>query len=157
VEQLRAVLDRFGLQVADAGTQVLDETAVGELVGTDSVTASIDLMALRRVTGDDPQFTADLAQSFIDTCETLLAQLRDCAANADRERMCRLAHSLKGASASIHAMPLVQLCRSLETEAASLSAAELERALTRLGRESQRVTQALQSCTSARLRAAARR
>ena len=148
VKRLQLTLDRFGLRAgaadrATASAGVLDESAVGKLVASEP-DAPLDVAALRALVGDDSAFLRELAHTFVNTSEELLAELTHCAGRGERERLARAAHSLKGASANIHAEALRQLCAETETQAPTLDEIELMRQVARIAAERQRVASALQ-------------
>ncbi|HZT50359.1 MAG TPA: Hpt domain-containing protein, partial [Stellaceae bacterium] len=66
----------------------------------------------------------------------------------------RAAHSLKGASANIHAKPLRALAADLESRAATFPDVELLQHIARLAAERQRVITALQDMTTESRKAA---
>jgi two-component system, sensor histidine kinase and response regulator len=125
VEQLEEMLRRFGLDIP--------ETAVI------SGRPPVDLRALSELTGGDAEFTADLARSYLDSSRELFAEIRACLVDADRRQVARLAHQLAGASASIHAVPMRELCLELEKTGPSGSTAELDGLVVNLGAELERV------------------
>ncbi|HTX23857.1 MAG TPA: PAS domain-containing protein [Steroidobacteraceae bacterium] len=150
--RLQAMLDRFSLRAGDAAAEqarpsrrALDDSAVGQLVGSGSDESVFELDALRQVAGEDADFLRELAETFVYTSEELLATLTDCARRADREGLGRAAHSLKGASASIRAEMLRERCAELESRASALQEPELIRHIARIAAERQRVVAALQT------------
>ncbi len=159
VERLQAVLDRFGLRASgapaeDAGGPVLDDSAVVQLVASEPGDAPLDLAALRALTGGDGDFARELAHTFVGTSEELLAELGRCFAQRDRSALERAAHSLKGASANVHAERLRELCAELESGAVALSEGELTQHIARIAAERRRVAAALQAVGSSSGRAA---
>ena len=101
VERMQDVLDRFGLRDA-AQKSELDDTIVAELL-TSTQLEPIDFAKVRSSTGADDAFLAELARTFVSNIGQLLGDIRQCAKNCDRQGVARAAHSLKGASASMHA------------------------------------------------------
>jgi PAS domain S-box-containing protein len=162
VKRLQEVLDRFGLHPAamppkdggSASPPLLDDLAVGALVAGDPGDPPLDLAAFADMTGGDAVFALDLAESFLQTSEQLLAAMSHCASRGDRQGLREAAHSLKGASASIHATPLRQICAGIELEAATLEEGELIRNIVRLASERERVAKALAKLSAAPDRAA---
>ncbi|MGH8228072.1 MAG: PAS domain-containing protein [Steroidobacteraceae bacterium] len=163
IERLQSVLDRFGLRAA-GGTSAdgeLDPAAVARLVAAGlspprdardsrngTPDAPIVLAAFLELTGGDGAFAREIAATFLATSEALMAELRQCAGNDDRAGIARAAHSLKGASANVHAYALRELCAEIEIRAAEAAARELVRQLARLEAERLRVVAALQSAAT---------
>ncbi len=147
IERMQDVLDRFGLRDV-AQKAELDETVVSELL-TSSPLAPIDLAKLRSSTGADDAFLAELARTFVANIGQLVGDIRQCAKNCDRQGVSRAAHSLKGASASMHAEPLRELSRELEAHAMTLGEGELTERIAQLVAEGGRVTAAVNNLASA--------
>jgi two-component system, sensor histidine kinase and response regulator len=103
----------------------------------------VDLLALNEMTGGDAEFAADLARSYLDNSRELFSQLRTCLADADHRQLARLAHQLAGASANVHAVPLRELCLSLEKSAPSADFRELQDGVRKIGAELARVSATL--------------
>ncbi len=161
VARLQAVLERFGLHAPGAagrGTPpsgaVLNDADVVQLVASGPSDGPVDIATLRELMGDDAGFVRELAHTFIYMSEELLAEFDRCAVRRDRAALERAAHSLKGASASIRAKCLRELCAALESQAASLSEGELMQHIARIAAERQRVVAALQTLGSETSRAA---
>jgi HPt (histidine-containing phosphotransfer) domain-containing protein len=76
----------------------------------------VDLDALHELTGGDTEFERELIATFVSSGDQCLAEIVAALTVEDLETVGRRAHSLKGASANIHALPL------------SLAAADLEQA-----------------------------
>lgn len=72
------------------------------------------LATLLETTGDDPEFLAELIDSFFDDSPVQLATIRQAAQGGDAEGLRRAAHSLKSNSATFGATELANLCRQLE-------------------------------------------
>ena len=159
VKRLGVILDRFGLRAAStsraaqAPADGLDDAAVVELVATGAV-APVDSSALEELAGSDPKFLRELAQTFLYASDELLAELTHCAGRGERAQLARSAHSLKGASASVRAEPLRQICAELEARATALDEVELLRHVARIAAERQRVVAALDAIASQSHRAA---
>jgi HPt (histidine-containing phosphotransfer) domain-containing protein len=92
------------------------------------------LADLRAATGDDDEFIRDLVATYVSEGETNMTGLLDAAAAHDPEAIVRPAHSLKSTSASIGAMRLSQICRSIE-EAGRAARSETLGADAQLARE----------------------
>jgi CheY-like chemotaxis protein len=142
VERLREVLDRFNLRVV-AAPATLDDRAIADLVAT-PVDAPLDVARLEALVGRDGEFAADLAETFLNTSRVLLSELRACLERHDREGLRRAAHSLKGASANIHAPVLRELATQLEAQGGTVAEGELASLLARITTETDRVTAALE-------------
>ena len=71
---------------------------------------------LREITGDDPEFLAELVDTYLTDGEAQVGALRE-APTGDVSALVRPAHSLKSSSANIGAMALAERCRTLEADA----------------------------------------
>jgi PAS domain S-box-containing protein len=76
---------------------------------------AIDRAALRELTGGDEEFERELAETFVSSGDQCLAEIVAALKVSDFETVRKRAHSLKGASANIHALSLSQVASSLET------------------------------------------
>lgn len=82
--------------------------------------SAVDAGALDRLlemTGGDPEFLAELIDTFLEDGAGQLEALRAAVASGDAEAAVRPAHSLKSNSASMGAERLADLSRSLEADA----------------------------------------
>ncbi len=86
------------------GRVVLDEGALGNL---------------RELTGDDPDFLAELIGTYVADAGCLLTAIRQALLVGDVPALRRAAHSLKSNSATFGATALAALCRELEEHAMS--------------------------------------
>jgi two-component system, sensor histidine kinase and response regulator len=77
----------------------------------------IDRKALRELTGGDVEFERELAQTFVASGDQCLAEILEALKTSDLDTVRKRAHSLKGASANIHAVDLSQVASSLENAA----------------------------------------
>ncbi len=75
----------------------------------------VDLSALQEL--GDRALVVELAQLFVDSTETLLDTIRAAMARADAGEVARVAHSVKGASASMGASQLRASSAALEAAA----------------------------------------
>ena len=75
---------------------------------------AIDREALRELTGGDAEFERELAQTFVSSGDQCLAEIMAALKVSDFDTVRKRAHSLKGASANIHARDLSQAASSLE-------------------------------------------
>lgn len=81
---------------------------------------AIDAEAFARlsdITGDDAAFLAELVDTYLDDGATQVAALRAALTSGDSAELVRPAHTLKSSSASIGALGLAELCRTLEADA----------------------------------------
>jgi PAS domain S-box-containing protein len=88
--------------------------------------ASIDLKALRALTGGDAEFERDLIDTFIASGDHNLADIVEALGRQDLETIGKRAHALKGASATIHAAALSEAAATLESAAKGRTAGSLE-------------------------------
>lgn len=79
--------------------------------------SEIDLAALRELTGGDADFERELVATFISSGDQCLAEIVTALDNSDFDTIGKRAHTLKGASANIHAHTLSVAASNLETAA----------------------------------------
>ncbi len=84
---------------------------------TDRVLDPDAIDRLLEITGGDPAFVDELIDTYLEDAVTQLAAMRQAALDGDPAAMERPAHSLKSSSATVGAMALAELCRSLEADA----------------------------------------
>jgi histidine phosphotransfer protein HptB len=72
------------------------------------------LAALSETTGDDPEFLAELIDTYLTDAVELLDTIEAASASRDAAELRRAAHSLKSNSATFGATTLTSLARSLE-------------------------------------------
>jgi len=82
-----------------------------------SAAPAIDRDALRELTGGDMEFERELAETFVSSGDQCLAEIIAALKVSDFDTVRKRAHSLKGASANIHALDLSQAASSLEAAA----------------------------------------
>ena len=75
---------------------------------------AVDRDALRELTGGDAEFERELAETFVSSGDQCLAEIMAAIQVNDFDTIRKRAHSLKGASANIHAQDLCQAASSLE-------------------------------------------
>ncbi len=75
---------------------------------------AIDRGALKELTGGDAEFERELAETFVSSGDQCLAEIIAALNASDFDTIRKRAHSLKGASANIHARELSQAASSLE-------------------------------------------
>jgi HPt (histidine-containing phosphotransfer) domain-containing protein len=78
---------------------------------------AVDLEALHELTGGDAEFERDLVQTFVKSGDQCLADIVAALAVSDLDTIGKRAHSLKGASANIHAHTLSAAAGNLENAA----------------------------------------
>jgi PAS domain S-box-containing protein len=79
--------------------------------------AEVDLQALRELTGGDADFEQELVGTFLQSGDQCLADIIEALAKSDLDTIGKRAHSLKGASANIHAHGLSAAASQLEIAA----------------------------------------
>jgi PAS domain S-box-containing protein len=106
----------------------LDGPTIAALLETPVIAAraKVNVDKLKRTADGDLDFMRDLIQLYIEGSEPSLSELKTACAADDRTVLRRVAHKLKGASASIHADELVEACTALEHHDENLSHAELQ-------------------------------
>jgi HPt (histidine-containing phosphotransfer) domain-containing protein len=72
------------------------------------------LAALSETTGDDPEFLAELIDTYLNDAVELLDTIEAASASGDAAELRRAAHSLKSNSATFGATTLTSLARNLE-------------------------------------------
>ena len=111
VEELTAALERCQPHAHDGRT-------VGSSLAPDAVsrptTAAIDPVDLERFREMMGEAGTELIALFLEETLDLLAELREAVAKGDAESLQRVAHTLKGSSATLGAMRLSDLCKELE-------------------------------------------
>ena len=86
-----------------------------------------------------PEFAAELVNTFLDEAPTLIADLRDAAAQGDEDRLRRAAHSIKSNANTFGAASLAEVARAIELEGLG------ESSMSDLDREYARASAALQA------------
>jgi two-component system, sensor histidine kinase and response regulator len=76
---------------------------------------AVDRQALRELTGGDLEFERELAETFVISGDQCLAEIMAALKTSDFDTVRKRAHSLKGASANIHALDLSHAASSLES------------------------------------------
>ena len=77
----------------------------------------VDWTLLMEVADGDQEFASELIDTFIQSGDTVLAEIREAVRRGDLVAISRGAHSLKGASANIRATPLSCVAGQLEDAA----------------------------------------
>ena len=84
---------------------------------TPATEPAVDRKALRELTGGDAEFERELAETFVASGDQCLAEIMAALKVSDYDTVRKRAHSLKGASANIHARDLSHAASSLENAA----------------------------------------
>jgi len=100
----------------------------------------VDLPALHELSGNDTEFERELVQTFIRSGDQTLSNLVASLAGGDLQSVKRAAHSLKGASANLHANTLLDAVKQLEARAAHNDRAGCDEAARRVRDEYARTT-----------------
>src|SRR5258707_555248 len=109
--QRRAIHRRRGQRGFQEPAQVID--VLSRFLKPTLATPAVDRAALRQLTGGDADFERELAATFIGSGDQALADILAALKVSDFETIRKRAHSLKGASANIHAMGLSSVASSL--------------------------------------------
>jgi len=88
--------------------------ALSRFLKAQPATPAIDREALRELTGGDPEFERELADTFVSSGDQCLAEILAALKISDFDTVRKRAHSLKGASANIHALDLSRTASRLE-------------------------------------------
>lgn len=104
---------------------------------------AIDLEWLERMQRTKPAFLRELFSMFLTEEPKRLAALAFCVNAADLEQVRYLAHSLKGAAATLGLIPLRDACRELEFAARGGRAEELAKGLACIQAKAQAVFAAM--------------
>jgi CheY-like chemotaxis protein/HPt (histidine-containing phosphotransfer) domain-containing protein len=88
--------------------------ALSRFLKAQPATPAIDREALRELTGGDAEFERELADTFVSSGDQCLAEILAALKISDFDTVRKRAHSLKGASANIHALDLSRTASRLE-------------------------------------------
>lgn len=77
----------------------------------------LDVTCLKALVGDDPATVGALLETYLGSLEDSAASLRTGMAEGDADKVRAAAHRLKSPSLSVGAIPLGELCASLERAA----------------------------------------
>ncbi|MCR4408183.1 MAG: Hpt domain-containing protein, partial [Anaerolineae bacterium] len=111
VEELTTALKRCRPHAHDGRT---DSASLAPDAVARSTTAAIDPVELGRFREIMGEAGTELITLFLEETHDLLAKLREAVVQGDAERLRRVAHTLKGSSATLGAMTLSDLCKELE-------------------------------------------
>jgi two-component system, sensor histidine kinase and response regulator len=130
-ERLEACIQRFlhdePPAVAVAGEKTTPRSAA------ESAVAPVDLAALNLLADGDAEFQQELVQTFIVSGNTQLGEIREALSCNDVPRIKRAAHTVKGASASMHAAAVKEAAERLEAAAEPGTSQPLARLAEELG------------------------
>jgi two-component system, NarL family, sensor histidine kinase EvgS len=101
--------------------------------------ALVDHAVLASVSGGDSAIERQILQDFRRVNDADFSQLAEAAEAGDAERIMHLVHRIKGASQSIGALGLMQVCLSMENAARARDVAQVREALPRLLHEVRRL------------------
>jgi CheY-like chemotaxis protein len=88
--------------------------ALSRFLKAQPASSAIDRDALRELTGGDTEFERELAETFVSSGDQCLAEILAALKVSDFDTVRKRAHSLKGASANIHALDLSRTASRLE-------------------------------------------
>lgn len=74
---------------------------------------------LSEMTGDDPDFLAEMINTYLDDGPNLIAEMQVAAADGDWATLRRASHTLKSHSRTFGAAVLGDLCQEIETQSAA--------------------------------------
>jgi len=137
-EQLAACLRRFLVD-----PQLAEPQLAGAAPASRDPSAPVDLAALQVLVDGDTDFTRELINDFAATGNSSLQQIVRSIQSDDRRALAECAHSLKGASASIHADAVRSLAEQLERVSPATSSEDLHLLAAQLQRELERALQYL--------------
>jgi HPt (histidine-containing phosphotransfer) domain-containing protein len=99
----------------------------------------IDLdVAIREFGGRE--LVSSLATRFLEHADTQMTALRSAVQSVERQNLRRIAHTIKGAAATLEAAPLAQRAADLETASATAEQAQLQSLLRSVELELQRLS-----------------
>jgi CheY-like chemotaxis protein/HPt (histidine-containing phosphotransfer) domain-containing protein len=99
---------------------------LGRYLTAASVASEVDVAAWAALTGGDRDFERESIETFVNSGDECLAQIRAALETQDLDTIGKRAHALKGASANIHAAPLSAAASNLENAARANSLSEVE-------------------------------
>jgi CheY-like chemotaxis protein len=138
-KELQATLARFLSGTAEPSTSLTIPSGVAEMN-----LPPVDLQALRILVDGDPQFESELIGDYIATGSSSLQQILQAIDRNDLSAAAQAAHSLKGASASMHATQSSSLASRVEQAAKTGAAQELPALVAELQVEIARAIEFLQ-------------
>jgi CheY-like chemotaxis protein/HPt (histidine-containing phosphotransfer) domain-containing protein len=106
---------------------------LGRYLKSGAAPREVDLDALHELTGGDVEFERELVETFVSSGDKCLAEIVAALQISDLETIGKRAHSLKGASANIHAHTLSAAASNLENAARAKSIHEIDGLVRQLG------------------------
>jgi CheY-like chemotaxis protein len=91
----------------------------------DPISAEVDMSALHELTGGDAAFERELIDTFVSSGDQCLAEILAALRTSDFATIGKRAHSLKGASANIHAAGLADAASNLESAVRAQTLSEI--------------------------------
>jgi two-component system sensor histidine kinase/response regulator len=137
--ELQATLARFLSGPAEPSTSLTIPPGAADMNRP-----PVDLQALRILVDGDPQFERELIGDYVATGSSSLQQILQAIDRNDLSALAQAAHSLKGASASMHATQSSSLASRVEQAAKTGSAQELPALVAELQVEVARAIEFLQ-------------
>jgi len=136
ISRLQAALDRFmgQKQIVEAAAPAVPQT----VADADAIRARLAAIA-----GDDPEFIADLAQTFIASGTVVLREMREAVVCDQHAALAAAAHKLKGASANLQIQRLTALAIDIEARAKAGAVCDWHNDLDRLTVEFDRAAEML--------------
>jgi CheY-like chemotaxis protein/HPt (histidine-containing phosphotransfer) domain-containing protein len=104
-------------------TQLAD--CLSRYLGDKKAQHDVDVNALHELTGGDAEFERELIETFVASGDQCLKEILEALRSSDFETLGKRAHTLKGASANIHAHRLAAAASNLEVAARSNSLREI--------------------------------
>jgi CheY-like chemotaxis protein/HPt (histidine-containing phosphotransfer) domain-containing protein len=147
VERLRNVLTKYGLAKDEAGATGPPSRPAAPPAPVANRKPPVDLGAFQRITDGDLVFAQELIAMFIVSGGQQLDDLSAAVTNNDRRAIASVAHTLKGASANIHAPTLKTLAERMEANSAAGDLGTLQHCVAQLRQEFDRVKQFLSDPT----------
>lgn len=140
LEDLRVLLERWFI-TEPVQTDTNNEQPAADLPSPLDAEVLAGLRALQ--SDDDPDMLRELIDIYITDATSTLQRLRAAVEHNDSESIHRMAHSLKGSSASLGALHLATLCRELELKGRANTNADAPELLQQIEAEFVRVRDAL--------------
>ncbi len=101
------------------------------------------LDGLKELSGGDPSFLIEVIQQFLQDSPAHLVAIRQAVVDGHAETLMKTAHGFKGSCRNMGALPLGELCRTLEKKGHAGETHRLKDILTELDHEYSRVQTAL--------------
>ncbi len=108
---------------AEVNAEISEAKVVEQILTTPAAAtfSQVDIGKLDDLTGNDTEFLQELVQTFTQSSNQILIELRQASDKNDRTTIARSAHKLKGASANMQISGIRELCAALEGHAATMS------------------------------------